>query len=381
MELQNDMIDRVLLCPYYLTLKLRDRYYRRRESRLYTPDVPSVCVGNITVGGTGKTPHVEMILRMLHESPEWRDRNLAVLSRGYKRESKGFQQVVPEGSATMFGDEPLQIKKKFLYVTVAVDRNRIEACEVLTSPGKLSEKKFAKCWNKVLPKADYIVLDDAFQYRRLKPSLNVVLVDSNRPISTDRLLPLGRLRDLKERIADADVVIVTKCSRDIEDEEKCAFASSLGVGGYNVETCCGVSATGRSQMLLFTYISYCRPVGVYPETDARYIYAKKAVLVSGIAADTPLRRYVSDFAKIVKRFSFPDHHKYEWKDINKLCAALRKHSTAAIITTEKDVQRLMDYNGMPAEIKERLLAVPIEARFVSEHEEALFRQRICSLTR
>ena len=100
-------IDRIILFPYYLSLKLRDRFYRRREDKLFTPEVPSVCVGNITAGGTGKTPHVEMILGMLLESPEWKERNIAVLSRGYMRESKGFQQVTKNGSAALLGDEPV----------------------------------------------------------------------------------------------------------------------------------------------------------------------------------------------------------------------------------------------------------------------------------
>ena len=128
------MIDRILLFPYYLILKWRDRYYSRPGRKFYTPAVPSLCVGNVTAGGTGKTPMVELVLRTLQGSEEWDDKNLAVLSRGYKRESRGFQQVVADGAASMFGDEPLQIKKKFPGVTVAVDKNRVEGCEFLQHP-------------------------------------------------------------------------------------------------------------------------------------------------------------------------------------------------------------------------------------------------------
>lgn len=373
------MIDRILLFPYYFSLKLRDRYYRKRASRLFTPSVPSVCVGNITAGGTGKTPLVEMILGLLLGSDEWKDRHIAVLSRGYRRRGRGFQQVLPGGSAAMFGDEPLQIKKKFPAVTVAVDKNRVEGCTLLCDPSLLSAKKYSGCLDRDFPPAEYIVLDDAFQYRRLKAALNVVLVDWNRPVSGDRLLPIGRLRDLPERLADADVIIVTKCPSDLDDDAKASFAASLGIGGYDPLVCGGAFASGCGVTLLFSCIGYSRIRGVYPETDSRYVYAKKAILVSGIARDTPLRNYLSDFYKITKRFSFPDHHKYGRSDIDAVRAALRKTPAAAVITTEKDVQRLLDFDGMPQEIRERLLVVPIEAKFLSERERNIFCGKITGL--
>ena len=373
-------IDRILLFPYYISLKLRDKYYKKRADKLFTPGVPSVCVGNVTAGGTGKTPTVELILRMLGESPEWQGRHIAMLSRGYKRESKGFQQVTADGSAAMCGDEPLQIKKKFPEVTVAVDKNRVEGCRLLCVPSRLSAKRYAKCWDKNFQPAEYIVLDDAFQYRRLKAALNVVLVDWNRPVFRDSLLPLGRLRDLPERVGDADIIIVTKCPSDIDDNARAYFAASLGVENYDAEACRGtVAVSGREVTLLFSRICYSQIVGVYPETEPRYVYAKKAILVSGIAKDTPLRNYLSDFYRICKRFRFPDHHKYTWQDVSSIRAALRKNPTAAIITTEKDVQRLLDFNGMPPEIRERLLVAPIEAKFLSERERNIFYDKIVSL--
>ena len=131
--------------------------------------------------------------------------------------------------------------------------------------------------------------------------------------------------------------------------------------------------------MLFSCISYAQIHGVYPETEPRYVYAKKAILVSGIAKDAPLRNYLSDFYKIVKRFSFPDHHKYSWSDINAVKSALRKNPTAAIITTEKDVQRLLDFGGMPPEIRQRLLVAPIEAKFLSEGERNMFCEMIAGL--
>ena len=374
------MIDRILLFPYYWVLKLRNRYYSRPGRKFYTPSVPSLCVGNVTAGGTGKTPMVELVLRTLRASDEWMDRNIAVLSRGYKRESKGFQQVMPEGGASMFGDEPLQIKKKFPWATVAVDKDRVEGCEFLQHPEALaSGKKAKKCWYREFPAADYIVFDDAFQYRRLKAARTMVLVDWNRPVTEDMLLPFGRLRDLPERISEADIIVVTKCPAELSGSEKQAFAERLGISGYSPDTCEGTGAAGRRRAVLFARIKYGQPVGVYEKTEARYVYSKKIILVSGIARDTPMRDYLSDFYKIEKRFGFPDHHKYRWSDITKIQMAVRKNPTASIMTTEKDAQRLLDFPGMPEEIVERLFMLPIETEFLSEAERNVFKDRIESL--
>ena len=374
------MIDRILLFPYYLILKLRDNYYSKPGRKFYTPAVPSLCVGNVAAGGTGKTPMVELILRTLRGSEEWGGKTLAVLSRGYKRESRGFQQVVADGAASMFGDEPLQIKKKFPWATVAVDKNRVEGCELLQHPERLATgKKARKCWYRDFPAADYIIFDDAFQYRRLRAARTMVLVDWNRPATEDMLLPLGRLRDLHERIADADILVVTKCPGELSEAERQAFAERLGISGYSSGSCEGRSAKGRLQTVLFAKISYDQPVGVYEKTEARYIYSKKTILVSGIAKDTPLRDYISDFCKIEKRFGFPDHHKYRWSDITKIQLALRKNPTASIITTEKDAQRLLDFPGMPEEIAERLFMIPIKTEFLSEAERNAFVDSVVSL--
>ena len=222
------MIDKYLLFPYYMVLRLRDRYYSRTGRKAAGAEVPTLCIGNVTVGGTGKTPHVEMVLRLLQQHEEWGARSLAVLSRGYGRDSTGFQQVIASGSAEAFGDEPLQIKKKFPGVTVAVDENRVEGCDLLVHPDKLAGRKYAKkCWNRDFPPAEYIILDDAFQYRKLKATRSVVLVDWSRPVHKDMLLPLGRLRDLPERIYDADVVIVTKCPAEMDHMAKVKFVEEM----------------------------------------------------------------------------------------------------------------------------------------------------------
>ena len=374
------MIDKYLLFPYYMVLRLRDRYYSRTGRKAAGAEVPTLCIGNVTVGGTGKTPHVEMVLRLLQQHEDWGARSLAVLSRGYGRDSTGFQQVIASGSAEAFGDEPLQIKKKFPGVTVAVDENRVEGCDLLVHPDKLAGRKYAKkCWNRDFPPAEYIILDDAFQYRRLKATRSVVLVDWSRPVHKDLLLPLGRLRDLPERIYDADAVIITKCPAQMDVFEKVKFVEQMGFTDFLPSACEATAPNGRRLLVLFTSIHYGDIKGVYSTSEPRFSYAKKVALVTGIASDGPLRAYLSDTYKIVKRFSFPDHHRYTWKDINRLQELVDKNPTLAIATTEKDAQRLLDYTGMPESLRERLFYVPITVDFLSDEEREVFTEFIAGV--
>ena len=240
------MIDKILLFPYWLTLKCRHFLYNTGLFKSHSTEVPSICVGNVTVGGTGKTPHTEMLVRTLLEEDEWMGRNIAVLSRGYKRQSKGFQQVTADGSAEFYGDEPMQIKRKFPQITVCVDKSRKNGCRFLCNPELLhTSKKAKRCKDKNILKADLIILDDAFQHRSIKATANIVLIDYNRPLFKDHLMPLGRLRDLPERISAADIVIVTKCPGDLNAWEKSQWAEALGIRMYEASTCSGKREDGR----------------------------------------------------------------------------------------------------------------------------------------
>lgn len=313
-------------------------FYNKGWKKSFKAAVPTICVGNITVGGTGKTPHTEMIIRRLLQSDRWGYSNIAVLSRGYKRSSKGFQIVSRDASAAFAGDEPLQIARKFPSVTVAVDKDRVHGCESLS--------------------ADIIVLDDAFQYRRLVPSLNIVLVDYNRPIFKDTLLPFGRLRDLPSQLRRAQVVIVTKCPAFMEEAEREEWRTNLKLT--------------PEQKLLFSTITHDAPEPVFPEADSRYVYSHRLILVSAIANDAPLRSHLSDTYKISSRLAFKDHHKFTRADIRAIEKAVKEIPTACIMTTEKDAQRLKDVKKMPDSIKQRLFYTPVQARFLSEKEDASF---------
>lgn len=373
------MIDRIILFPYSLTLAARNAMYNSGMLKSVSAEVPTICIGNITAGGTGKTPHTEMVLRMLAASDEWKDRNVAVLSRGYKRRSKGFQKVTAGGTADMFGDEPLQIAKKFPSVTVAVDRDRIEGCDFLCHPDRLAtSRKARKCLDKDVPKADIIVLDDAFQYRKLKASLNILLVDFNRPVSKDKLLPIGRLRDLPSRVHDADIIIVTKCPLQLDEWEKGKWAQRLGIYDYSTSSCKGHDKSGKEQTLLFSFLEHKPMLPVFPEGDMRYTYSKRLILFTGIADDRPLRNYLSGDYKIISHFNFADHHRYSSGDMASVNRAAKEWQTAVVATTEKDAQRVADAKKVPEFLKERMFQVPVEVSFLSRTEEEVFRTTMLS---
>ena len=367
------MIDKILLFPYWLTLKLRHFFYDSGLKKVSKADVPTICIGNITVGGTGKTPHTEMLLRTLLQDEEWGGKNIAVLSRGYKRKTKGFQQVTSDGSAIAYGDEPLQIKKKFPGVTVAVDSSRVEGCDFLVYPEKLeTSKKGRKCIDKNLAASDLIILDDAFQHRALKPTLSIVLVDYNRPVFNDHLLPFGKLRDLPGRIAAADIVIVSKCPNEVNAWDKCTWAENLGIRNFDASSCSGTRRNGKRQHLFFSTITYDTAEAIFPEGNPRYIYTNRLILFSGIANDAPLLSYLSSNYKIVRHFRFPDHHKFSKGDMNTIASAAREFPTAVIMTTEKDCQRVRDCHKIKEELKQRMFYSPIKTVFLTENERENF---------
>lgn len=367
------MIDKILLFPYWLSLKTRHFLYDSGLKKVSSADVPTICIGNVTVGGTGKTPHTEMLIRTLLNDEDWGKKNLAVLSRGYKRKTKGFQQVTADGSALAYGDEPLQIKKKFPGITVAVDKSRIEGCDFLVHPEKLqTSKKARKCIDKNLQAADLIILDDAYQHRALKPTVSIVLVDYSRPVYNDHLLPFGRLRDLPERIGAADIIIVSKCPNELNAWEKCSWAENLGIRNFDAASCSGIRKNGRRQHIFFSTICYDGAEAVFPEGDPRYIYTKRLILFSGIANDAPLLSYLSSDYKIVRHFRFPDHHKFSRSDINTIASAAREFPTSVIMTTEKDCQRVRDCHKIKEELKQRMFYSPIKTAFLTENEKETF---------
>lgn len=336
------MISKYLLFPYYLTLKIRNSLYDKGSIKSISHGIPVYCIGNVTVGGTGKTPMTELVIRELRKNYR-----VAVISCGYKRKGRGFKFVNSEDAARKVGDEALQIKRKFPDVTVAVDKNRNRAI------GQLS----------ALPEAvrpEVILLDDAFQYRKVAPAKNIMLVDYNRPIFRDELLPVGRLRDLPEQIRRAETVVITKCPEYLDEWER--------------EKMRILTRTRHTQTLLFAKTKYCTPKAVFPECgDNRYIYSKEVHVFSGIADDTPIRLQLSASYDYISHKSFPDHHRFTRSDIRYLNNYAKKHPRTFLLTTEKDSQRLIHCKNISDEVKKRLYYLPIETEFLTFEEAEQFR--------
>lgn len=385
------------MLTYFLILLIRHLLYDKGWKKSHKTDVPSICVGNIALGGTGKTPMVELIIRTLQEDEvaaadaeeygfigslfDVPKRNIAVLSRGYKRKSKGFQQVLASSSAIEMGDEPLQIKTKFNDVTVAVDADRVEGACLLAHPSKiktLPEKKKALIKSQRFPAADIIILDDAMQHRRIKPNITIMLSTYSNPFWKDTLVPLGRLRDLRKRAYEADAIVVTKCPPYMQDSEKLVWAKHLGMKDFDITTCSGTNRRGKKQLLLFATMKYEALLPVFPEGDRRYIHSKQAILFSGIANDKGLQFWVSKNYQLKNHRSFPDHHIYTAEDLRVIATDAEKYLTSIIVTTEKDAQRLRGCT-ISEGLKHRIFYAPITTVMMTAGEQTTFKKLLNSI--
>ena len=352
---------KIFLFPYWLALKIRHFLYDKNIKKGSIYPVPVICVGNITVGGTGKTPHTEMIIRLLSEKYR-----VAVLSRGYKRESKGFSIAQVTDTYKEVGDEPLQIKQKFPHITVAVCKSRREGIgKLLALPHSATQP------NDFRP--DLIILDDGFQHRKVKPVHSVVLVNYNRPIVGDNLLPIGLLRDLPEQIRRADSVIISKSpiavyTDGIMDQYRTAEVVAAEEQKWRSEM-----KLSAQQKLYFSEIRYGSPLAVfYGEGDSRYIYSKTAIFFTGIANDMEFRNNLVANYKVLDSLKFADHKNFSKADVRKINSWARKNPTAAIFTTEKDSKRLVSVKGLDKNVISRLFYIPIEVAIFPDSKEKEF---------
>ena len=328
------------------------------KSRAFS--VPVISVGNITVGGTGKTPHVEHLIRLLKENFR-----VAVLSRGYKRKTSGYVMADADTTARDIGDEPQQMHTKFPDITVAVDRKRVRAIERLTADD---------------PKLDVILLDDAFQHRYVKPGINILLVDYHRLIIYDRLLPAGRLREPLSGKNRADIVIITKCPKELKPMDFRVITKAMDLYPY--------------QHLYFTTLDYGPLCPVFPEAAPA---AASRQVIGSITADTSIllltgiaspRQIEEDLKTLnpslppLTTLSFPDHHNFRRRDIdriNRTFAALP--SPRLIITTEKDAARLTLSDGLSDEVRRSLYVLPVTITFIGPDQEEQFNQNIIGYVR
>lgn len=302
---------RWLLLPlsgiYAFVVWLRNRLYDSGMLKSSSFDIPVVIIGNLAVGGTGKSPMTEHILRIVNPF-----KPVAVLSRGYGRSTKGYRLVNTADRSTDVGDEPLQIKRKFPKNEVVVCEDRVYAI------GRMQEKHGATA----------ILLDDAYQHRKLKPSFAVLLFDCASTLEPMLPMPTGNFRDSLRESKRADVIVVTKCPESIDPLVKAKIISRL--------------SKHSAAPIFFSKIAYQEPLDRDGRTQALSYFQDKDVLVlTGIANPKPLYAYLEDKVKTLSPIKFPDHHQYAAKDFDAIATAYNKlASSAVILTTEKDFQRL-----------------------------------------
>ena len=346
---------KIILYPlsiiYGIIVYVRNSLYDYKILKSTDFEIPVISIGNITVGGTGKTPHTEYLVELLQKHVQ-----VATLSRGYKRKTKGFLLVQPDSPVTEVGDEPLQIKQKFPLVTVAVDENRVHGIrELFKNSQQLSP--------------DVVLLDDAFQHRRVTAGINILLIDYNRPVDKDSLLPLGRLRERKYQQRRANVIVYTKCPDEITPITRRIIMKDVNLRPY--------------QSLYFTTMIYGEPKAVFPDLAVAIppFHEKRisSLMLSGIASPGQFRKYLSSKTNLLDELIFGDHHFFTVKDLNLIGQKYENCKTKDlfILTTEKDAMRLRDEHALPDEVKSRMFYIPVKIKFL-DSEGKSFEKKIVS---
>jgi tetraacyldisaccharide 4'-kinase len=318
---------RLLLFPfaliYDLITRLRNHLFDIGYRHSFEFDRTIISVGNLSIGGTGKTPMIEYLIRLFS------GKKVATLSRGYGRKTRGFHIATEEDSAKSIGDEPYQYFRKYgdkIVVSVGEDR-------ALAIPGIIHEK----------PETEIILLDDAYQHRSVKPRLNILLTEYSAPFFADHILPVGNLRESRQCARRADIIVVTKCSPDISAKEKTSYKNSIAKYCWD-------------KPVFFASIHYADP---QPIGDYVWQNPEKVVLVSGIANGSVFDSHMKSKFKVAHHFDLADHHTYSIAEINKinsLCESLA--SATCVITTEKDMVKLLAFRSYLAAVK--WFYVPIE---------------------
>lgn len=296
-----------------------------------TYDKPIICIGNLTVGGTGKTPMVEFLLRMLTEQYK-----LAVLSRGYGRKTKGYLAIDEHASATTVGDEPFQLYQKFK------TKAQFYVCE---------QRVFGLDRIFETSNAELVLLDDAYQHRYVQAKVNILLSDYGRLFYNDLVLPAGRLRESRSGAQRADLVLVTKCPKEISQHEQDTIVAR--VSAY----------TSVNTPVFFSEIVYDAVV----EVQGLLHTSSNVVLLSGIANPMPLKEHVASHYRLIKTFEFPDHHNFTEQEILRIVDICRAERNTFLLTTEKDFQRLSPF--MPQFEGISLGYLPIKFGFYGKESE------------
>ena len=328
---------RYLLFPFAVlydgVTAIRNLMYDRGVFSSTKFKTPVIAVGNLSVGGTGKTPQIEYLIRLL------KDKKVATLSRGYKRKTKGFILIDDHHSSEDVGDEPLQFYKKFPNISVAVDANRVNGIQEL-------QKRISP---------DVILLDDAFQHRRVEAGFYILLTKYDDLFTSDFLLPTGNLRESGRGAKRADIIVVTKCPKNLSDSEKTTIKNKLN--------------TRTNQSVFFSTIAYQEKTKGHQEVFLKDLKDYEICLITGIANPKPLLNFLDNNAVKVQHLKFPDHHEFTQGEIDQIQNRFERMTSSKkmILTTEKDYMRL---SGKISELS----YVEIESQFLSDVES--FNQQI-----
>ena len=322
-----------IINPYSWITVIRNRLFDCSLIKSHDFTLPTICIGNISVGGTGKTPQTEYLIQLLKD-----EFHTTVLSRGYGRNSQGYILADANTSMDKIGDEPFQIKKKFKDIDVAVCENRVAGIKKIISE---------------LRNVEVILLDDSFQHRHVKAGLNIVLIDSTRPIWQDCILPFGRMRESAKGIKRADIVIITKCN-DITKEQK--------------EFCINYIKGIKDIPVFFSRIKYGELYPLFNCSTRKITTDTEVLLLTGIANPKPLEQ------EIVRRFGkttvmkYADHHNFTIIDFRNIEQQYNNINSdnKIIITTEKDATRIIRHSDTPQVVKENTYVLPIEVDFLDD---------------
>jgi len=330
---------RFLLAPlalvYFAIIWLRNRLYQWKIFRSTEFDFPVISVGNLSVGGTGKTPHVEYLIKLLanHYS-------LATLSRGYRRKTSGYILASPQHHAEHLGDEPALIKKKYPQIAVAVAEDR-----VLAMPQLLTEA----------PATQVVLLDDAFQHRTVVPGLSILLTTFQKPFYNDYILPLGSLREYRSAYRRADFIVVTKCPLDLTNEQRQEFIENI--------------KPQKGQHVVFSYLEYDSPYYILDGRQRLNWTAEQDVyLFTGIASSGVIEAYVKPKVNRLFTKHYSDHHYFDKFDIEHITDAFNniESQNKILLTTEKDVTRLFVHSERIVKRKLPIFVLPVKVAFFEQ---------------
>lgn len=337
-----NILAKLLLSPlsllYGIGVSLRNFLFQVGLIKRSVFDLPVINVGNLTIGGAGKTPHVEHLIRLLHPFID-----ISVLSRGYGRNTKGFHFVQYNGDALKYGDEPLQFKRKNKDLVVAVSESR-----ALGIPEIL----------KGYPNTKTVLLDDAFQHLAVNPSLNILLTEYNRPFTQDYLLPSGRLREWRSAYKRADIIVVTKCPDHIDIEARNQILKELQPSDY--------------QKVFFSKYAYGDPYNIYnPKQRIKLTENLDLLLVSAIANTDYLGTYLEKIGSNISYVQFEDHHYFTEHELSQINLQFQniENPNKLILSSEKDIMRLDLHRKFILSNQLPIFALPIKVEFLFNESE------------